>query len=302
MAKHRSIVLPIAILLGFIFHNLCVKGSFLVPFLLFFILSLNYVAVDLRHLRFTKMHLWILLFQVFMSICAYGVAKYLTHNNIIAQALLMGILCPVASSVVVVSTMLGGDKTITTSYTIICNIVVSIVAPLYFTFIGVHSEYHFITSFWRIFCKIAPTIALPFFVVLVLQKVAPRTNEKLSKYQYLSFYLWAVALFLTIGKTISYIIHEGPGNEHIIVILGVLSAILCTVHFAFGKWLGSKYNDRIAGGQLLGQKNTAMGIWMANVYLEPLSSVLLAFYIILQNLFNSYQIWRHEKRANEQIL
>lgn len=300
MAKYRSLVLPIAIVLGFLFHDFCSKASIIVPFLIFFILFLNFVTVDLRHLRFSKLHLWILLYQIFVSIGVYALAKLFTHNDILAQALLIGVVCPVASSVVVVSTMLGADKMTTTSYTILCNVVISVVAPLYFSLIGVHSEYSFLSSFWWIFCKIAPTIALPFFMVLLLQKIAPVVNNKISKYQYLSFYLWAVALFFTLGKTISFIIQKGPGNEHIILILAILSVIFCAIHFAFGKWLGSKYGDRIAGGQLLGQKNTAMGIWMANVYLEPLSSVFLAFYIIWQNLFNSFQIWLFENRRNKQ--
>jgi BASS family bile acid:Na+ symporter len=63
-----------------------------------------------------------------------------------------------------------------------------------------------------------------------------------------------------------------------------------------GKWIGHKYGDTIAGGQLLGQKNSAMGIWMANHYLHPLASVFLAFYSVFQNLFNSWQIWYYGRK------
>jgi len=76
----------------------------------------------------------------------------------------------------------------------------------------------------------------------------------------------------------------------------VASVVTCTVHFALGRRIGKKYGDVIAGGQMLGQKNTAMGIWMANTYLNPLASVFLAFYSVWQNLFNSWQIWRHDRR------
>ena len=74
------------------------------------------------------------------------------------------------------------------------------------------------------------------------------------------------------------------------------SVVTCTVHFALGRRIGKRYGDVIAGGQMLGQKNTAMGIWMANTYLNPLASVFLAFYSVWQNLVNSWQIWRHDKR------
>ena len=55
----------------------------------------------------------------------------------------------------------------------------------------------------------------------------------------------------------------------------------------------------MAGGQLLGQKNSAMGIWIANTYLLPLASVFPALYSIWQNLFNSWQMWRKDHPAKK---
>ena len=78
--------------------------------------------------------------------------------------------------------------------------------------------------------------------------------------------------------------------------LGIASILVCTLNFGLGKWVGHQYGDTIAGGQLMGQKNTAFGIWMATTYLNPLASVFLAFYSVWQNLFNSWQIWRYERK------
>ena len=50
---------------------------------------------------------------------------------------------------------------------------------------------------------------------------------------------------------------------------------------------------------MLGQKNSALGIWMANIYLNPLASVSIALYSIWQNLFNSWQMYMHEKRTKQ---
>ena len=63
------------------------------------------------------------------------------------------------------------------------------------------------------------------------------------------------------------------------------------------KTIGSVYNDRISGGQALGQKNTILAIWMAHTYLNPLSSVAPGSYVLWQNIINSYQLWK--KRKNE---
>lgn len=295
MQKVRSYILPIAILLGLLLHEYCAVFSVAVPYLIFAILLLTFTAVDVRKLKFSPMFVWILLFQIVVSIGLYALFKALDASPVIAEGVMMAALCPVASSVAVVSCMLGADRQTVTSFTIIGNLVVSVVAPAYFTLIGVHPEMTFLASFLSILRRVGVVIGLPFFVALALQLWLPKVNGFISRYKGLSFYLWSVALLFTIGQTIDFIFLHGDGHWHVITWLGVASLLFCVVQFALGKWIGGKYGDVIAGGQLLGQKNTAMGIWMANHYLHPLASVVLAFYAILQNLFNSWQIWRHEK-------
>ena len=296
MHKLRSYVLPTAILLGLLFHRWCGILAFLSPYLIFTILFLNFVAVDVRKLRFTRLSMWLLLFQAVVSIACYYLISSIFHNELVAQGVLIGVLCPVASSVVVISCLLGANRETVTEYTILCNLMVSVVAPFYFTFIGVHQDLTFWSSFLLILRKIGPTIALPFFVALLLQLVWKKGNAYLARFTNITFYLWAFLLFLTLGQTIDYIFIHGQGNGINILWLGIASVLACTVHFAVGKWIGRKYGDTMAGGQMLGQKNTAMAIWMANTYLNPLASVFLAFYSVWQNLFNSWQIWRHDKK------
>jgi BASS family bile acid:Na+ symporter len=183
-----------------------------------------------------------------------------------------------------------------TSYTVIGNLIVSLVAPVYFSFIGVNQDMPFFDSFLQILRRIGTVIGLPFFVALALQLLWPKANRFISRYKGLAFYLWAVALFLTLGQTIHFIFLNGKGNWTSILWLGISALLFCIIQFGLGKWIGHKYGDTIAGGQLLGQKNSAMGIWMANHYLHPLASVYLAFYSVFQNLFNSWQIWYYGRK------
>lgn len=299
MQKIKSYVLPAAILLGLLLHEYCAAFSVAVPYLIFLILLLTFTAVDVRKLKFSPLFFWILLFQVVVSISLYTLLKACGASSVIAEGVMMAVLCPVASSVAVVSTMLGADRKTVTSFTIIGNLVMSVVAPAYFTLIGVQPELTFMASFLSILKRVGVVIGLPFFVALALQLWLPKVNGFLCRYKGLSFYLWSIALLFTIGQTIDFIFLHGEGHWNSILWLGIASLLFCAVQFALGKWIGRKYGDVIAGGQLLGQKNTAMGIWMANNYLEPLTSVVLAFYAIFQNLFNSWQIWyygRHKKK------
>ena len=295
MQKVKRYVLPIAIVLGLLLHDYCAAFSVVVPYIIFTIILLTFTAVDIRKLRFKPLFIWIILFQVLVSLGGYALLKALHVNEIIAEGILIGVLCPVAASVAVVSTMLGADRNTVTSFSVIGNLVVSIVAPIYFSFIGVNQDLPFFTSFLQILRRVGLVIGLPFFVALALQLLWPKANHFISRYKGLAFYLWAVALFLTLGQTIHFIFLNGEGNWRSIIWLGVSALLFCVIQFGLGKWIGHKYGDTIAGGQLLGQKNSAMGIWMANHYLHPLASVYLAFYSVFQNLFNSWQIWYFER-------
>ena len=291
MQKSKSYVLPIAIILGLLLHNTCAAFSVVVPYIIFTILLLTFTAVDIRKLRFKPLFVWIILFQVVVSLGGYYLLRLLHVNEIVAEGVLIGVLCPVAASVAVVSTMLGADRNTVTSYTVIGNLMVSLVAPIYFSFIGVNQDMPFWASFMQILRRIGTVIGLPFFIALALQLCLPKVNRIISRYKGLAFYLWAVALLLTLGQTIHFIFLNGEGNWSSILWLGISALLFCILQFGLGKWIGHKYGDTIAGGQLLGQKNSAMGIWMANHYLHPLASVYLAFYSVFQNLFNSWQLW-----------
>ncbi len=46
----------------------------------------------------------------------------------------------------------------------------------------------------------------------------------------------------------------------------------------------------------IGQKNTVFAIWMGYTFLTPETSIVGGFYSIWHNIYNSWQIHRHETR------
>ena len=292
MQKYRSYILPAAIILGLLLHKYCAMFSFLVPYIIFSILLLTFSAVDIKKLRMSRLDIWLMLFQITVSLGSYLILKWLGAGSIIAEGVLIGVLCPVASSVAVISCMLGANRETVTAYTIIGNLMVAVVAPIYFSFIGNQQDMPFFESFWMILKRVGVVLGIPFFAAWMLEVWWPKGSDFLRRYKGLSFYRWSLALLFTLGQTIDFIFLHGEGNWSNILWLGVASLLFCVIQFGFGRWLGSKYGDKISGGQLLGQKNTAMGIWMANYYLTPLASVFMAFYSVFQNVWNSWQMWR----------
>ncbi len=298
MQKYKSLVLPIALVFGFILRQLCAVLSVTVPYVIFAILVLTFSGVRLSQLRPAKLDLLIATFQALISIGLFYIVRCFTSNEILAEGVMMCVLCPVASSVTVVASMLGANAERTTTYTIIGNLMVALVAPIYLSIISVEGTNHtFVGSFTLIFSKIAIVIAVPFILVWLLQRYFSRINDVISVYKNMSFYLWAFALFVTIGQTIDFVVKRWNESIESVLWLGIASLLICIIQFSLGRRIGQKYGDRIAGGQLLAQKNSAMGIWMINTFLNPIASVGLAFYSIWQNIFNSWQIFQASRNS-----
>ncbi len=297
--KIKPYVLPTAIILGIGFHRWLGLVSGITPVIIFAILLLTFCSVRLTRLRPSPLELCIAAYQIIFSLAGYYLILRLSSNPILAEGVLIGILCPVAASVSVVSCELGAKRETVVSYTVVGNLLVALVAPAVFSVIGVQQDMPFWTSFLLILRKISTVLALPYIIALLLQAFLPKVNDTLARFKGISFYLWALALLLTLGKTMDYIALQHQGNELIILWLAVISLVLCIFQFAFGKFLGHHFGDTIAGGQLMAQKNSAIGIWMAGLYLHPLTSVVLAFYSIWTNLFNSWQLWYYPRKMKQ---
>lgn len=297
MKKHiRSFILPIALLCGFLFHKYCGALYFIVPGLVFTMLFLNYTAIDVKKMHVSGLDGWLLTLQMAMSVGFYWLMLKCGLNEIMAQGVLIGILTPVAAAVVVISCALGANRETVTTYTILDNLAVSIMAPIIFSFIGQHQDMPFLQSFWHVFWRIAPQIVLPFIVALVLQKFAPKVNAFFCKYKGLSLYVWAFTLTLVLGKTFHDILTNPDTDWGMLAWMCLISAILCAILFGLGKWIGHHYGDTVAGGQLFGQKNTSFGIWMTIEYLNPMAAVFPAIYSVWQNIFNSYQMFMYDRK------
>lgn len=62
-----------------------------------------------------------------------------------------------------------------------------------------------------------------------------------------------------------------------------------------------RYGNRVADGQALGQKNAVLVIWMAQSYLNPLSSIVPSLYVIWQNLYNGFQMMQKQRIKRKKI-
>ena len=107
--------------------------------------------------------------------------------------------------------------------------------------------------------------------------------------------LLLASLLVIIGRTTAFIIDLRDASLATELWLAFAALAICLGQFKVGRMLGRRYGDAPAGGQSLGQKNTVLAVWMAQSFLDPISSIAPTAYIVWQNFVNSYQIWRKDR-------
>lgn len=288
----KGYMMPFAMMVGLFFHQQISALDVLIPYLIFVMLLLTYIKLSWGGIVFTKMHLWLFLFQLIGSVSIYFLI--VPFSPILAQGAMICILAPTATSAPVIAGMLGGNVLSLTGYSLISNFLAVLLAPIMFSYIGYH-QLPFLDSAFQISQKVAFLLVVPFLLAIFLNKYTPKVSGLLQRTSSISFYLWSVALAVVTGKTINFILIQGASNVLIECLLAIFSLLICILQFWFGRKMGGFYHDTIAGGQGLGQKNTILAIWMAQVYLNPISSIGPGAYVLWQNMINSWQVWKARK-------
>lgn len=271
----------------------------LIPYFLFVMLFITYSRILLRDIRLTKFHYILLAIQYGGSILVY--LLFFKFNTTLAQAAMICVLAPTAASAPVITGILGGNISTIAAFSFISNLSIGLLSPLLLAVVGDASteSIAFIPSVLLIFKKVIPVLVVPFVLAIVLEKVSPKMHDKVRSSQIISFYLWAVALTIVIGRVTMFISIQDTDSYTLEIMIAGVTLIICLLQFWFGRKIGKKFNRTIAGGQALGQKNTILAIWLTQTYLNPVASIGPGAYVLWQNLVNSYQLWRKARAIEE---
>lgn len=290
----RNWVLPLAIGLGLLFHNYLYSFYFITPYLLFGMMFFTCSKISMSQIKLKPVHFWLLLVQI-----AGGCGLYLLirgYNEAVAQGLMICVFTPVALASPVIGGLLGGNVALMTSYVLLSNAAAAVLAPLFFSLIGADTGHPLISSFVHIMQRTTFLLVVPILISWLMSRFTPKSHQVVKKMGLVSFYLWALCMMVLIGSTFHSVFSQTGSTRlnEIIMISGAL--FLCILQFYYGKRLGIRYGDMVAGRQLMGQKNTGIGIWLTISFLDPLASVAPAAYIIWQNVMNSIELWKDSKK------
>lgn len=308
----RNWTLPLAMLAGvaiyLAFHCLPALGTwkplawtlndFLAPSFIFAQLLLTFCKVEPANFRFRRWHILLLLIQLLSSVAlaAGAILGQGQAAGVLCQGALICMICPTATAAAVITQRLGGAAETLITYTLAINVLCAIFVPLVCPLILPDSGMEFLPAFLLILSRVFPLLLAPFVVAQLLRVAWRGAYLYLRGHAWLSFYIWAVALALVMGRAAKSVVDDSE-QMGLVVGLCLVSLATCAMQFLAGKRLGTRYGERITAGQSLGQKNTVFAMWVAVTYLDPLTSVAPGSYVLWQNIVNSYQLYKQRHRV-----
>ncbi|MCF0210339.1 MAG: hypothetical protein HUK18_03350 [Bacteroidales bacterium] len=296
LKKYKSLMLPLAIIIGVLFSKWLHSLVNLVPFFVFMVLFFAYSGLNFHKMRITKLNIVLLIVHFLTAIGVYWLCT-LFFNPIVAKGVLVGVICPVAAAASAVVVALGGNREICVVHILLDNFFICIAAPIMFSLAESSADISFIASALILLGKLFPVVILPLLLVILLRKLTPNFAITLKKYEWLSILFWSMALLLNMAATGWAVIEIGKEFKAEIIIMIVLAFVMCVAQFGFGRLLGRQFNEKVVCAQAIGQKNTGLGIWMAYTYFSnPLTTMYAAAYAVFQNIFNSIQMYLHDKK------
>ena len=277
----------------------------LFPVFVFLTLFVTFCKVDFQQMRPHRWHVGILLAQLVLIAGNIGIilwCKSLTSHSsftspLLWEAILTCIIGPSASAAPVVVGKLGGNISTMTTYTLISSLAAALMIPLVFPMLEQAVEVSFMEAFLIILEKVSYVLLLPLVLGWLMQHFVKKLCAKIAAMPNLSFYFWAISLSITTGITVKNIVHS-EASVILLMLIAIATFLLCFVQFGIGRAIGRKLGEEVNAGQALFQKNTALSIWVAYMYLHPVASVGAGCYVLWQNIINSLELWLYRKKEN----
>ena len=276
-----------------------VVGPFLVkllPVVIFVMLYITFCKIQLGDLRPRAWHFILQAIRIALSGILVLVILHTTDPmaKLVLEGAFVCVICPTAAAAPVITERLGGSIASLTIYTILANVVTSVIIPLFFPMVEKSADITFLTAFVMILRRITFVLIVPLCLALLTRKFLPKVAARIKETKNLAFYLWGFNLSIIMGLTIRNILSTQVYGT-ILALLLLLPLVISLLLFSIGKAVGYRYGDSISAGQALGQKNTVVGIWLTIAFLNPIASIAPCAYVVWQNLINAWQLWYKQK-------
>jgi BASS family bile acid:Na+ symporter len=286
----QSIFIFIAIIAGILFpygHML----TFLIKYSLIVMLFFAFLGIHFSFKIFTKKHLFIAIANLLLPIIFYLVALPLGQSLALTAFVIS--IPPTAAAAPVLAQFMKTDVSFVTAAVLITNPAAAIFIPIVLPWLMPVDQS---IDFLEVLLPVMTVVGVPLLLSILVKKISQSFATTLLSLKMISFYLFLFNVWLACGNASHFLQNEGKGSIGLLPGVLALTALVAVLSFQLGERLVKK-EIALAGSLALGRKNTMFGLWLALTFLNPIVALGPICYILIQNLYNSYQIMMVERRA-----
>lgn len=271
------------------FHVLSASIQYLVMVMLFF----AFLDIDIQPRALHKGVLWVVIANLAVAFLAYGILR--PFDWTLALAGFITGIAPTAIATPVIIGFIQGRVEYAAGAVLLSNVVVSLVLPAALPFVVGDAVD---ITVWQVLKPVALTMFTPLILARLARRLPQGAQAVVRGGRRFSFAIWLLALFSMCAKAADFLRNEVTAPLSTVLSIALVSLAICILNFSLGAWLGgSAYRQEAS--QSLGQKNNSFVIWVALTFLNPLVAMGPTFYILYHNLYNSWQIYRFERRSKQ---
>ena len=279
------------IALGIVSWRVTAPFGGVVPWIISSMLFFSVLNMSPRAAAPRPKHFLLLVLQLGIGAVLYFVL--LRWNVLLATSLFMCFLAPAAAAAGAMTSLMDGDTGFATGYTIVTHGLICLLAPFLLPLLDAHSQLPFWTLSGQIALLVIRMVMLPISLAWLVRggmKAMGKTPRPPKKLTYL---LWLSSLIFILGKGVSFVAKEGTEQIGLLVGSFAVGLLACAIQFTLGSYLARRIGvDEVACRQSMGQKNTALTLWICISFMHPLVAPGIAGYIAWQNFFLTYYMNR----------
>lgn len=269
------------------------RASFLIQYFLIVMLFFAFLDIQFRPAMFQKSVLWVWIANVALAFVSYLVL--VSYDRMLALTAFMTAIAPTAIAAPVIIGFIQGEIEYVITAVLVTNLSSAVIIPVALPRL-------LSAEIPLSLLDVLQPVLLVMLVPLVLARLAARlplaAQNVVRRGKALSFPLWLINLFLISANASNFLRHENENSLPTLLTIAAISLVLCIANFSLGALLGGRRNWQEAS-QSLGQKNLSFVIWIALTFINPLVAMGPTFYILYHHLYNSWSIYRFEKRARQ---
>lgn len=281
----KPLFILIALALGVCFPYF-ERFQFVIRYFLMTILFFSFLNLRLSWQMYTWRHLGLVVGSVGLALLIYYITLPLGES--IAQSAFLVAIAPTAIAAIIFADLFKVDLAFVTAAVIISNLATIITIPIAFTYL---LETAVKVNVFELLQAVGITIVVPLVAAQLIVRSRSRVLPFLMKLQWFAFSLFVCNIFIASAKASHFLQYESESGWESIAVLIATMAVLCIFLFQIGKLFGGK-THQMAASLSLGRKNTMFTIWLATAYLEPIILIAPTAYILLQNVYNAWQLAR----------